>query len=258
MLEKQDFYFRRMSADIAAQCTAVEEIFDSELFRNLTRRYEYEESSAKAFMEIGWPLSPSIPLDIRSKVISLVDLGKSRFASNVLVGYFRRDNFLHLGEMIRRWESHPLFSLRMKIIQDSYVAHCDRKFTLSVPALLPLIEGILTYYVQENGLAAKIGKVDKIYKAAVGELDNQSLATWAIAQAMLHQFKTSTYAFTDLDAEYLKSINNRKITRHTIAHGAITKYDTHSQSLKLFLLLDAVHALKHPVEDEDINTTESK
>jgi hypothetical protein len=71
------------------------------------------------------------------------------------MGYYQRDNYKYLIEAVQSWESHPLFVPRMHILKDALQAHCRGLYTLSVPALINQIEGVLNDYVIANGLVAK-------------------------------------------------------------------------------------------------------
>ena len=219
-----------------------------EIFRDLFRIIEENEEIAEAFKESDWPLAPSMPSELRERVVQLYQQDKSRYASNVMLGHYHRSQFENLIEMVESWRTHPLFSSRMHIIDDALEAHKTGKYTLSLPSLLPLIEGILNEYVTRNKLPARCGNIRKVYEAVIGVVDNYSLTTWAIVQTLRYQLENSTYTYIEFEQELKKSPNGRSVSRHTVLHGISTNYHKPSNSLKVFVLLDAISSLHDEID----------
>lgn len=219
-----------------------------EIFRDLFRSIEENEEIAEAFKRCGWPLAPSMPNELRERVVQLYQQDKSRYVSNVILGHYHRSQFENLVKMVESWRTHPLFSSRMHIIDDALEAHKTGKYTLSLPSLLPLIEGILNEYVTRNKLPARCGNIRKVYEAVIGDVDNYSLTTWAIVQTLRYQLENSTYTYTKFEQELKKSPNGRLVSRHTVLHGISTNYHKPSNSLKVFVLLDAISSLHDEIE----------
>ena len=182
--------------------------------------------------------------ELRERVVLLHQQNKTRYISQVILGYYHKNNFEKLKGAIATWETNSLFSSRMHIFRAALKAHCEGTYTLSVPALLPQIEGILNEYVKVNNLEAKLGKIEKVYNAVIGNLDEYPLTSWAIASTLLYQLQTNTFTFTNFEIEFRKSANNRKTTRHTVLHGIAPNYDKPINSLKAFVLLDALSSLQ--------------
>ena len=157
--------------------------------------------------------------------------------------YYQRQNHEQLINAVQEWESNHLFAPRMHIVKDALNAHCNGTYTLSIPALLPLIEGICNDYVRFNNLPVKFGNIEQVYNAAIGDVNSYDLSTWAIATTLLYQLKTSTYVYSPFEAELDKSLLARSTSRHTVLHGITINYDKPVNSLKLFLILDALSAL---------------
>ena len=235
----------KITERLFAQMSAM---FPSKFFEKLQREFEYEKDTAEAFNQAKWPLSPSIPEEIRKKIVNFHAKGKSGYIGNVIRGYFRKTDHQNTISMVSAWENHPLFSSRMHIIKDALDAHCSGKYTLSVPALLPMVEGILTEYLVENNFPVKYGKSKDVSKTAVGELNEYSLSTWSIAQTLLFFLDNSFYTWKKFEEEFNKPMRKRGVTRHTIAHGVSANYSNYSQSLKLLLLLDAVYTITNDIE----------
>lgn len=239
-----DTLVKQLSIDFSAYSLALESISASRIFADLIRLVQFNKDATEAFKAAGWPIAPSMPRKLRERVVELYQQGNTRYVSRVIMGYYQRDDHKNLIAMVDSWREHPLFIHRMHIIDDALGAHCDGKYTLSVPALLPQIEGILNEYVRMNNLPARFGKIQQVYRAAIGDLESYGLSSWAIAKALLFQLQTNTYIFTDFESELKKSVNNRQTTRHTVLHGVTINYHRPIHSFKTFVLLDALSALR--------------
>ena len=239
---------QQTAADLAAAIIAFQETISSGIFGGLIVLIQAHKDTDEAFRAAGWPIAPSMPLELRKRAVAMYKQGKTRYISRTILGYYQKDNHRRLTETVETWENHPLFTSRMHIIKDALEAHCDGRYTLSVPALVPQIEGILNEYVLANRLAAKFGRIQQVYNAVIGDVGDYCLSTWAIASTLLYQLQTSTYVYTDFEDELKRSVNARRITRHTVLHGIAPKYDKPMHSLKAFLVLDAISVLQEPEE----------
>lgn len=245
MLRGFDDTMRRISANLAAATISAKQTISLGVFNNLIQLIQARQDAVEAFKAAGWPIAPSMPSELIERVVAMHKQGKTRYISRTIVGHYQRNSYQYLIETVESWKSHPLFAQRMHILNDALqAAHCLGLYTLSVPALVPQIEGILNDYVLTNGLVAKFGKIQQVYEAAIGDVDEYGLSKWVIASTLLYQLQTNTYVFTDFKIELKKSVNTRQVTRHTLSHGVALKYDRPIHSLKAFLLLDALSALQ--------------
>lgn len=246
MTESLSLVGRRIAADFAAMNLSAFNLSALGIFDELAKLLEYHKGSTEAFKSAGWTIAPSMNRKLKEKVLLLHQQNKTRYVSQIILGYYHKNDFEKLRNTVATWETNPLFSSRMHIFKTALEAHCNGNYTLSVPALLPQIEGILNEYVKVNNLTAKLGKIEKVYNAVIGDLDEYPLSSWAIANTLLYQLQTNTFTFTDFEAEFKKSSNSRKTTRHTVLHGIATNYDKPVHSLKAFVLLDALSSLQKP------------
>ena len=100
-----------------------------------------------------------------------------------------------------------------------------------------------TLYVHYNKLTVKFGKINQFYKASIGDVNSYDLSVWAIASTLLYQLETTTFVYFNFETELEKSMQSRSTTRHTVLHGITSNYDKPVNSLKIFLILDALSAL---------------
>lgn len=235
---------RRFSADLTAFRLSFIDIDSAGLFRNLIELAQESVGAAEAFREAGWPIAPSMSKQLKDRVVELHGQGKSRYASQTIMGYYRRNNHENLVAVVTGWCDRSLFSPRMHIFEDALEAHQNGYYTLSVPTLLAQIEGILNDYVHVNGLPARFGRITEVYNTAIGDLDEYGLSAWAIANTLLYQLQSNTYAYTSFERELSKIAQYRETTRHTVLHGVALTYDKPSNSLKAFLILDSLAILR--------------
>lgn len=231
-----------LAVDMAAFNLAQQLLPLSDMFRTLAKLGE-SKVMADAFTSADWSVAPSMTSQLKQRVLELYQGGKSRYISNAIRGYYHRNNFENLLAMVESWREHPIFAPRMHIIDDAVTAHQNELYTLSVPTLLPQIEGILTEYVTIHNLNVRCGKIEKVYKAVLGEADDYAFPTRAAASTILYQLQNNTYVYTNFEKEMKKARQYRQVSRHTVSHGVSTNYHTSVTSLRILVLLDAISAL---------------
>lgn len=233
---------RRMSADLAAAALSIRQTISLGVFDNLKQRLQAHDAD-EAFKASVWTLAPSMSSELIERVVAMHKRGKTQYISRIIMGYYQRNNHQHLIETVESWESHPTFAPRMNNFKYALQAHCQGQYMLSVPALTPQIEGVVNEYVLVNGLVKKLGTIEQMYEAAIGNPDEYGLFNRVIATTLLYLLKTNTYASPKFEDELKKPINRRQVTRHTIAHGVAYEYRP-IDSLRDFLILDAISALQ--------------
>lgn len=218
---------------------------ETNAYKSYVLEMEFERDSVEAFKNARWPISYSLPEDIRRRVVELDKSGKARQASKIIIGFYHRNDFQNLKQMVSRWNLHKFFIPRMEIFNDALISHCRKEYTLSVPALVPQIEGILSEIVKEydNDMEVGYGTITKVYNSLLENPDNYFL--WEIACSLHHWLETSLYAKTGLKREIQKPIHRRLVTRHTILHGYYINYNRPIVSLKQFVALDAIFSLTY-------------
>jgi hypothetical protein len=241
-----DEFTKQISSNLAAINISLKNTVSLGLFDELIKTYNKQKDLVDACNQSGWPLAPSMSQELREKIVQMHKGGKTQYISQTIMGYYRKNDCEKLKTTVQSWKDNEHFKKRMHIIQDALDAHCRKQFTLSVPAILPQIEGILSDYVEKNGLSAKLGKIGQVYKAAIGDEKDYGLSDWVIASTVLFHLENNTYIFTSFDEEINKSDKTRRVTRHTISHGLSVNYDKPIHSLKAFLILDAISALQKP------------
>lgn len=209
---------------------------------------------AQAFQECDFWLAPSM-VELTDKVVQLYDDGKKQVIPSIIARYYKRNNWAILRETVINWKSNSFFGPRMGIIYDALEAHINGKYTLSVPALLPHIEGIAREIVKKYNLPKLKGPV--IYREmAYGEngvktlpstvfahvgISDLSFEEWVAVESLLYYLERTMYLSPRGRGKKLEDFATKDIlNRHSILHGAHMKYATSMNSLKCFLALDVL------------------
>ncbi|MDD5477719.1 MAG: hypothetical protein PHG87_05960 [Candidatus Omnitrophica bacterium] len=194
---------------------------------------DYANKTAKAadiiLINMGWWILPEwTPTDIFN-VVLLYREGKEKQIEKQIMTFF--DN-KKLNKMLKEWKQSHLLKSRIHILKDAIWAHNQGKYTLSVPALLPQLEGIMV-----EGLELK-GNVR--YKEIKDSFQDKLKASEV---DFIFTIKSSGYRIIE---QYISEkfewgqITSSKFSRHAILHGHYTNYNRKKTSLKLILLIDYV------------------
>lgn len=189
-----DGMYHSIAANLATIHISFENLVSSGVFEEIFKAIEQNRDAVEAFKAAGWPISPSMPLEQRNRVVTLYKGNKKRYISRTIMGYYHRDDFRNLRDMVNSWDENTLFTPRMHIIRDALKAHCEGRYTLSVPALLPQVEGILNDYVCATHLPARVGKIKEVLEAVFSDkngihwLDGRLPILCTISSRTVHTF----------------------------------------------------------------------
>lgn len=221
---------------------AVKKISDFAEFQKKLRQIRDEEKTA--LIETGWIICPSLmnmPYpNLRKAVVNYNQGDNGRSISNLMKNHYgSQNNWEYLTEVMTKWENHKLFTKqRMRIIKDALWAHKNKKYTLSIPSLLPIIEGVATDYCKRKKTPVPENKtIEKAKKTAelLGLQGEQYMA-----EILLSFIENQLYVHTK---KLRKSKNKKLLNRHGILHGYYSGYPDSTRSLKCFLVLDVLSSL---------------
>ena len=196
---------------------------------------------------------PSMPIEIPRDLRSLAEQKTEvtvEQIEQVFINNYSINNYLALREMVSSWFDSPFFDRRKRIIEDALDAHLSRKFTLSIPALLPQIEGILSS--KTNRTAGGVGRLLK--EAVAGNslrdigvfstLEDDILIALAI-DPFLFKGHIDEFFSPEKYTEWVMSqgFESIPLNRHAILHGVQIDYATEINSLRVFFLLDSLYGI---------------
>jgi hypothetical protein len=208
--------------------------------RLLTR--EDDELSRILSARGWWILQRDINGPVKRELLRLGREGKTSEIDCYLCSLFNESDGARLRERIAAWFKLPYLAERKPIILDSLEAHKAGKWTLAVPALLPLVDGVMRRFRKEHLRRSKNPKrslhADKFvdyYRRNQPKLFGKSLASF-VREHMFAKF------------DFNNGVSPSSINRHAILHGEIFDYATEVNSLKVFLLLDTISQFVQAVE----------
>lgn len=210
--------------------------------------------TAQVFQECNLWLTPSM-VGLTDKIVKLYYEGKKQVIPSIIARYYKRNNWAILKNAVNNWENNSFFQPRMEIIYDALEAHINGKYTLSVPTLLPHIEGIAREIVGKYNFpelpttiiyremnygkdGAKTWPSTVFGEVAISELDFKE---WVAVESLLYYLEGTMYLSPKKEGKKLKDFGTKDIlNRHSILHGTHIKYATAMNSLRCFLALDVL------------------
>jgi len=129
-------------------------------------------------------------------------------AHEILRKLFSTNDWNLLAAMIEQWVDIPYLRNREKIVRDALAAHRARQYTLSVPALLPLAEGLSAEIV-----GSAVGR-QNVAKAVARDWKAREQEVWA--EIYLDLVTNVFYKYYDFDKDPAPYLN-----RNGILHGRV-------------------------------------
>jgi len=204
---------------------------------------EYKKMQ-KELQNVGLWAAPSLlPYPI-SKILFLIKNGNNTRAIDLLI---KTCNSSFIESLIEKWSDNEIFSKRKLCIDQAFQAHQAGHYCLSIHAIMPQIEGIITDWMHSRSIDTENipwrqeSKTRKFFDL----ISTQPATTYVYTQVVessvdflingpvLEEFK-----------QWGEEINKTFPNRHVIGHG---KYDerlySKENSIKLFLFLDTIHEI---------------
>ena len=178
-------------------------------------------------MQFRWP-PPTGDFDA-SDMQYIVDAGTSLPANEaeerITAFMLERHDSGYVQGLLEDWKHHKWIKSRVPILAAVVDAHNRGLYELSIPALLPQVEGIIWEGYGYRGRALQKDEKDLAKELCSDGLDFlDQIASDFFVNTLLQEFELGQPA--------------PGLSRHAILHGADTRYATAANSLKLILLFD--------------------
>lgn len=181
------------------------------------------ERSADMLDELGWPPPGHLPARLFDQITNGFSSGElnRKDVEEIIVSFYTPERVL---EIFNGWAKNPLLQRRLPILREALEAHSEGRYALSIPAIIPQIEGLV---------ASAFGHS--------GKLDVRTVKGYVeVAFPRDQGFDRMGVAF------FLKILFDRfqwgspipLFSRHAILHGADVDYATEENSLRAILFLD--------------------
>ncbi len=194
-----------------------------------------EQEFEAALRRAGWWIPSSATTRFLFHVGQLAAAGRRTDVRRAMVAASRSREF---GRSVERWMDLPEFRERRRFIRDGLADHNRGRYRVSIPMLLPHIEGI--------ALAAFApGSTDTNPKRAI----STAVRTYdAVTGPSIAEAVTVLWAHQDFGVVLPGS---RRLNRQLILHGRSTGYATAENSAKVLFALDLLASLiedarRHP------------
>jgi hypothetical protein len=247
MSEQQSRTFPYMTnEDISQFSKSINETFQP-IIDNIEK---HSQSVAPLLKKARMWYFPSMPVEIYTGLTSFSKDTTVEQIEQLFIDFYDKNGCKELRLIVTSWfDDSAIYTKRRQIIEDALDSHIAGKFTLSIPALLPQIEGILS-----DNLGIKAGKLGKLLKSAVSENDLKDAKTFkTLRDDILVSLSADPFfineeglgeSFTsEKYNDWMKSkgISGIPLNRNTILHGIQIDYGTKANSLRVFFLLDSIH-----------------
>ena len=177
----------------------------------------------KMLFQLKWPPPGLLPATLLDQLSLGFENGQltGQDVDEILVQFYNQDR---LQEMLNIWSERGHFSHRMKILKEAVAAHIEGRFELSIPTLLPQIEGIIADISEHAGRMKFKNLKDYVESIFVRNSRFDRIGKTFYLSTLLEDF------------EWQDSIPF--FSRNAILHGADTNYASASNSLRLILILN--------------------
>jgi hypothetical protein len=174
-------------------------------------------------LQLKWPPPGHLPAALLDEIASAFekeDIGPSD-VERLFVTYYTPQR---LRQLVAAWSERGLSARRLRIMEQVVSAHCEGRFELSVPSILPQIEGTIAEIFGHAGRIS--GKEIRQYVKAVLQRGSRfdKIGAAFFTDVLLDRF------------EWGDPIP--PLSRHAILHGADLDYMTAANSLRLILSFD--------------------
>lgn len=185
---------------------------------------------------------PTSTADVRSDITIIKSFVEGDFSNIDDLFVDRLMDNERVNKTLSVWKKCPEISKRLPLIEEAIEAHIDRKFYLSVSALIPQVEGLLKDALQIMGQNSDFNSIRKedIKRATCALKDSWKSQDYALPEATL-LLESLPDAVSDIYEEYdpTKSVPG-KLYRHGVCHGLQTDFNSKKNSIRLILLLDRI------------------
>jgi hypothetical protein len=211
--------------------------------------------AAPLLVKAGFWFTPSMPFELLLKV---ENLAKNEGAlpeeiEKTIIEYYEDGNWTALTEMVDSWYENEHFANRKHIINDALDAHKAGRYTLSIPTLIPQIEGLLSsIFKQPAGGPTEMFKnaLEKEYTDLLYEASKEILLSLATSP-VLYGGIAEEYFIPERYPDWLNQRGYKEeqvFNRAAISHGIQINYSTKSNSVRVFLLLDIVYWITRKID----------
>ena len=194
-----------------------------------------------------WPAPALIPYPL-SKIIMQLSKKRKDDAIKTLVDYCSIE---FLENLSKKWYDNEHFARKKIIFSQAVTGHKLGLYTLTIPALLPLVEGIITDWaipkVPDGDVSWRQESKTKKFRDIV--LDKHGSVTYNIIVNSAISFILNGPVLSSFK-KWLDDVQTEFPNRHVVGHGKFNEeIYSKENSIKLFLLIDTIFHIISENED---------
>jgi hypothetical protein len=184
-----------------------------------------------------WVLERDITGPIQRDILRLAQEGRGGEIDVYFCNLFSENKYALLDTKVQSWLGNNYMAERKEIVLDCLWAHKQQRYTLTIPSLLSLVDGLTRGFVrrrkQGNNLQGKRAGPIRV-KQFTDTYRRKEPRLWSST------FHRVINGFVYESFEFDSQVPRTSLNRHGILHGEIAHYATQSNSLKLFLMIDTI------------------
>jgi len=216
-----------------------------------------EKKAAKILRKYKWFICPSMPV---TAIRVILDVAKKQGRKDadinrLFIDYFSRDNWKNLESMVADWGKNPLFKARMPILKNCVktMQAADQNGSnasiVVLPTLISQIDGLLTDYLEANGIPFKTlyddlvqgGKVKKTGRKSQFKANVPNALTEDLNNLAMDMFLSILFQKSQRGKPLATPFN---FNRHKIMHGESVRFGRKDYVVRAFMVLDFLAHLK--------------
>ena len=195
----------------------------------------------KYLAEKSWYISLDLPIDLSRKIADLIVEGKDDEIEKAMQNYARLRVASVKEKVIK------LYPQRRRILEDAFLAHQKKLYSLSIPTFLIQAEGIskeilgVSLYAKKNNIPKTKNKLaERINKMKIGNIIID-LDSYTDILFEYFRFPTGININTKKQKNIKKKRDNCSVeylNRHSVLHGENLNYAIEANSLRAIFILD--------------------
>lgn len=191
-----------------------------EAFKELAKAAERLESM---LLQLGWPPPGHLPIRLLDEITRDYQTGKlsPEEVEELFVEFYDANQ---LQQIVATWRQNAHFPHRVKILEQAVAAHAEGRYELSIPAILPQIEGVIAELFGHAGRMSL-----KAFKQYLSAAFSDSSRFDRVSAAFILRILLEDFTWGD---------SIPRLSRHAVLHGADTEYASAANSLRVILFFD--------------------
>jgi hypothetical protein len=223
-----------------------------ELLRKVSEKTKEWRDAMGVIYEAGWWFTPSLETVDLNEIQLYAEKyknGDKRAITDLFFHIYQKNHCEYLISVVQGWKRNPYFKKWDKIIDEALDSHIRKKYSVSIPALLLVVEGIAGDYCKKEGLheiaesSSGKSKIKGSLEKLSSKKEDELLLNEFFLKRLLSVINGRIFEHTNKLSSSLTRGYEYFLNRHAIIHGITSEYGSPQNSLQAFLILDILSLL---------------